>query len=86
VSARVGKHIKSPTARAAASDPQSDFPSRHPPLDIEVAQKVLGHARRSTTEDIYDHAEAIIDENVTGLLLEAIAPDLSILQASDAIN
>ncbi len=43
--------------------------------DIEVAQRALGHARRSTTEDIYDHAEPVIDEAITGLLLSAIAPD-----------
>jgi integrase len=53
--------------------------------DIEVAQRALGHARRSTTEDIYDHVEQVIGEKVTGLLLDAIAPDLSIL-SSDAIN
>jgi integrase len=53
--------------------------------DIEVAQRALGHARRSTTEDIYDHADLTVDEEITGLLLETIAPDLNIL-LSDAVN
>jgi integrase len=54
--------------------------------DIEVAQRALGHARCSTTEDVYDHAEMIVGEAITGLLLQTIAPDLSILESSDAIN
>jgi hypothetical protein len=40
----------------------------------------------ATTEDIYDHAEPVIDEAITGLLLNVIAPDQSILHESDAIN
>ncbi len=54
--------------------------------DIEVAQRALGHARRSTTEDIYDHAEIIVDEATTGMLLGAIVEDVAILQCSDVVN
>jgi site-specific recombinase XerD len=38
--------------------------------DIEVAQKALGHARRSTAEGIYDHAEPLVGVKTTGLLLD----------------
>ena len=54
--------------------------------DMEVAQQALGHARRSTTEDIYDHAEVVVDEEITGMLLGAIVEDVTILQCSDAVN
>lgn len=54
--------------------------------DIEVAQRALGHARRSTTEDIYDHAEVVVDEATTGMLLGAIVEDIAILQCNDAVN
>jgi integrase len=54
--------------------------------DIEVAQRALGHARRSTTEDIYDHAEIVVDEATVGMLLGAIVDDFSILQCSDVVN
>jgi integrase len=54
--------------------------------DIEVAQRALGHARRSTTEDIYDHAEVVVDEATTGMLLGAIVEDFAILQCSDVVN
>ena len=52
--------------------------------DIEVAQRALGHARRPTTEDIYDHAKVVVDEAITGMLLGAIIEDVAILQCSDA--
>lgn len=54
--------------------------------DIEVAQRALGHARRSTTEDIYDHAEVVVDEATTGILLGAIVEDVALLQCSDVVN
>ena len=54
--------------------------------DIEVAQRALGHSRRSTTEDIYDHAEIIVDEATTGMLLGAIVEDVALLQCSDVVN
>jgi integrase len=53
--------------------------------DIEVAQRALGHARRSTTEDVYDHAERILDEETISLLVEDIIGDANILH-SEAIN
>jgi integrase len=54
--------------------------------DIEVAQRALGHARRSTTEDIYDHAEVVVDEEIVGMLLGAIIGDGALLQHSDLVN
>jgi integrase len=54
--------------------------------DIEVAQRALGHARRSTTEDIYDHVEVIVDEATTGMLLDAIVKDFAILHPSNLVN
>jgi integrase len=54
--------------------------------DIEVAQRALGHARRSTTEDIYDHAEIVVDEEIVGMLLGAIIEDVAILQQRDLVN
>lgn len=54
--------------------------------DIEVAQRALGHARRSTTEDIYDHVDVVVDEATTGMLLGAIVEDVAILQCSDVVN
>ena len=54
--------------------------------DIEVAQRALGHARRSTTEDIYDHAEVVVDEAITGMLLGAIVKDIAILECNDLVN
>lgn len=54
--------------------------------DIEVAQRALGHSRRSTTEDIYDHVEVVVDEATTGMLLGAIVEDIAILQCSDVVN
>jgi integrase len=53
---------------------------------IEVAQRALGQARRSTTEDIYDHVEVIVDEETTGMLLAAIVEDAAVLQQSDLVN
>ncbi len=53
--------------------------------DIEVAQRALGHARRSTTEDIYDHVEPVVDEQTTSLLVQVILGDSNILH-SEAIN
>ncbi len=53
--------------------------------DIEVAQRALGHARRSTTEDVYDHAERIVDEETTSILVQVILGDTGILH-SEAIN
>jgi len=53
--------------------------------DIEVAQRALGHARRSTTEDVYNHAERVVDEETTSLLVQVILGDTNILH-SEAIN
>ena len=53
--------------------------------DIEVAQRALGHARRSTTEDVYDHVESIVDEKTTSILVQVILGDSNILH-SEAIN
>lgn len=47
--------------------------------DIEVAHRALGHARRSTTEDVYDHAERIVDEETTDILVQVILGDTNIL-------
>jgi integrase len=55
--------------------------------DIEVAQKALGHAHRSTTEDIYDHAEKIVDVKTTGMLLDwLLGTEQELLHQSDVIN
>jgi integrase len=54
--------------------------------DIEVAQRALGHARRSTTEDIYDQAEVVVDDAITEMLLGTIVEDIAMLQCSDAVN
>lgn len=53
--------------------------------DIEVAQRALAHARRSTTEDVYDHAERIVDEETTSILVQVILGDTGILH-SEAVN
>jgi len=53
--------------------------------DIEVAQRALGHARRSTTEDVYDHVESIVDEKTTSILVQVILGNSNILH-SEAIN
>jgi integrase len=53
--------------------------------DIEVAQRALGHARRSTTEDTYDRVEPVVDEQTTSLLVQVILGDSNILH-SEAIN
>jgi hypothetical protein len=54
--------------------------------DIEVAQRALGHARRSTTEDIYDQAEIVVDEEIVGVLLGAIIGDGALLRHSELVN
>ena len=54
--------------------------------DIEVAQRALGHARRSTTEDIYDHVEIVVEEAITRMLLGAIVEDVAILECSETVN
>jgi integrase len=54
--------------------------------DIEVAQRSLGHARRSTTEDVYDHAEVVIAEEVTGILLQAITENVDLSQGNEIVN
>ena len=53
--------------------------------DIEVAQRALGHARRSTTEVVYDHAKRIVDEETTSILVQVIIGDTNILH-SEAVN
>jgi len=45
----------------------------------------LDHARRSTTEDTYDHVEPVVDEQTTSLLVQVILGDSNILH-SEAIN
>jgi integrase len=55
--------------------------------DIEVAQRALGHARRSTTEGIYDHAEKTVDVKTTGLLLEwLLGSESDLLQQTETVN
>jgi integrase len=55
--------------------------------DIEKAQKALGHARRSTTESYYDHAEIVVDASTTGLLLDwLVGPDAELLGHKELVN
>lgn len=55
--------------------------------DIEKSQRALGHARRSTTEDYYDHAEVVVDQQTTQTLLDAlIGQDGLSIQSSGSIN
>jgi integrase len=55
--------------------------------NIETAQKALGHARRSTTEDYYDHAEPVVVAETTGLLLDwLLGDDAKLLERPDTVN
>ena len=52
--------------------------------DIEQAQKALGHARRATTEDYYDHAENVVAEATTQLLVDMFLNECDLV--SEAVN
>jgi integrase len=55
--------------------------------DIEISQRALGHASRSTTEIIYDHAEVVVGTETTGLLLDwLLGSDGELLERSDTLN
>lgn len=54
--------------------------------NIEVAQHALGHAQRSTTEGVYDHVEAVVEEDVTAILLDILTADVDFSQDSKMVN
>ena len=55
--------------------------------DIETAQKALGHAHRSTTENIYDHSDVVVDEATTSMLLDWLTDsDYKVLERSDTVH
>lgn len=54
--------------------------------DIEVAQRALGHSRRSTTEDVYDHVEIVVEEGVTQILLSALTDGVNFSPDNELVN
>lgn len=55
--------------------------------DIETAQKALGHASRSTTENYYDHADVVVSEATTSMLLDWLTDsDYELLERTDTVH